>query len=105
MIDLQRLGFGLELTGFYEEELTRAMMHETDGLTDSDECPPVPEARVSQPGDLWLLGPHRLLTFPVPNNEEDDTHTTTAKRREREREREREEERYDRQAYGPPLQF
>lgn len=61
LIDLQRLGFGLELTGFDEQELARAMMHKTEGLTDPDECPPVPEAPVSELGDLWLLGPHRLL--------------------------------------------
>jgi DNA modification methylase len=55
------LGFGLELTGFDEQELASAMMQKTEGLTDPDECPPVPEAPVSKPGDLWLLGPHRLL--------------------------------------------
>jgi len=61
LIDLQRLGFGLELTGFDEQELASSMMQKTDGLTDPDECPPVPEAPVSMLGDLWLLGPHRLL--------------------------------------------
>jgi DNA modification methylase len=61
LIDLQRLGFGLELTGFDEQELARTMMQKTDGLTDPDDCPPVPEAPVSKPGDLWLMGPHRLM--------------------------------------------
>ncbi|HLM98724.1 MAG TPA: ParB N-terminal domain-containing protein, partial [Bryobacteraceae bacterium] len=61
LIDLQRLGFGLELTGFDEQELARAMMQKTDGLTDPDECPLVPDNPVSVLGDLWLLGPHRLL--------------------------------------------
>jgi DNA modification methylase len=61
LIDLQRLGFGLELTGFDEQELASAMLQKSDGLTDPDECPPIPEAPVSRPGDLWLLGPHRLL--------------------------------------------
>jgi len=61
LIDLQRLGFGLELTGFDEQELASAMTQKTDGLTDPDECPPVPEAPVSMAGDLWLMGPHRLL--------------------------------------------
>src|SRR5580693_1834394 len=61
LTDLQRLGFGLELTGFDEQELASAMTQKTDGLTDPDECPPVPDAPVSKPGDLWLLGPHRLL--------------------------------------------
>ena len=61
LIDLQRLGFGLDLTGFDEQELASAMMQKTDGLTDPDEVPPVPESPVSRPGDLWLMGPHRLL--------------------------------------------
>jgi hypothetical protein len=61
LIDLQRLGFGLELTGFDEQELAKAMMQQTDGLTDPDECPPIPVVPVSQLGDLWSMGPHRLL--------------------------------------------
>ncbi len=52
LIDLQRLGFGLELTGFDEQELASAMMQKTDGLTDPDDCPPIPEAPVSKPGDF-----------------------------------------------------
>jgi len=64
LIDLQRLGFGLELTGFDEQELASAMTQRTDGLTDPDDCPAVPEAPVSKLGDLWLLGAskgHRVL--------------------------------------------
>jgi DNA modification methylase len=64
LIDLQRLGFGLELTGFDEQELASAMMQKTDGLTDPDDCPAVPDAPVSRLGDLWLLGAskgHRVL--------------------------------------------
>ena len=40
----ERLGFGLELTGFDEQELASAMLQQTDGLTDPDDCPPVPDA-------------------------------------------------------------
>jgi hypothetical protein len=32
-----------------------------DGLTDPDDVPEVPEEATTQPGDLWLLGEHRLL--------------------------------------------
>ena len=33
-----------------------------DGLTDPDEVPePPPDEAITQPGDLWLLGDHRLL--------------------------------------------
>ena len=31
------------------------------GLTDPDEVPELPEAATTQPGDLWVLGEHRLL--------------------------------------------
>ena len=31
------------------------------GLTDPDEIPAPPEVATTQPGDLWVLGPHRLL--------------------------------------------
>ena len=33
----------------------------SSGLTDPDELPEPPESPVSRPGDLWLLGEHRLL--------------------------------------------
>jgi hypothetical protein len=33
----------------------------TEGLTDPDDAPAAPEHPVSQTGDLWLLGRHRLL--------------------------------------------
>lgn len=31
------------------------------GLTDPDDVPPIPDEPVTKPGDLWLLGEHRLL--------------------------------------------
>jgi len=33
----------------------------TEGLTDPDDVPEVPEEPTTKPGDLWLLGDHRLL--------------------------------------------
>ena len=39
----------------------RPLLHGAEGLTDPDETPEVPADPVSQPGDLWLLGRHRLL--------------------------------------------
>ena len=63
LIDLQRLGFGLELTGFDEDELAKAI-GPVSGLTDPDDCPEPPVVPVTIPGDLWLLGGpkrHRIL--------------------------------------------
>ncbi len=59
--ELQGLGFDLQLTGFGEQELTALLADKTEGLTDPDDVPPLPEHPVSVTGDLWLLGRHRLL--------------------------------------------
>ena len=49
-------GFDLSLTGFGDLELKDIMADRTEGLTDPDDAPAVPEHPVSVPGDLWLLG-------------------------------------------------
>jgi DNA modification methylase len=59
---LQEMNFDLGLLGFDQDEL--AMLLDPgvkDGLCDPDEVPEPPDAAISQPGDLWLLGDHRLL--------------------------------------------
>ena len=51
------------LTGFEGEDLDRllAALDEGDGVTGEDVIPEPPVNPVSRPGDLWLLGDHRLL--------------------------------------------
>ena len=34
---------------------------ETEGLTDPDDVPEVPEEPTTKPGDLWILGDHRVM--------------------------------------------
>jgi DNA modification methylase len=58
--ELQELGFDIGLIGFTDTEIA-ALSENTVGLTDPDETPEVPADPVSIPGDLWLLGKHRLL--------------------------------------------
>jgi len=58
--DLKELGVDLELTGFGDDELER-IMGSGDGLTDPDEAPEVPTTPITEPGDVWILGSHRLL--------------------------------------------
>ena len=56
--------FDLSLTGFDLEEiddLLAAVEPEQAGLTEDDEVPQAPEQPVTRPGDLWILGDHRLL--------------------------------------------
>jgi DNA modification methylase len=60
--DLQTNGFDLTLLGFDEDELLKLLKTEVEeGLTDPDDVPAPPDAAVTQPGDLWILGNHRLL--------------------------------------------
>ena len=59
--ELKLGGFDLSLTGFGDLELKNIMADRNSGLTDPDDAPAVPEHPVSQTGDLWLLGKHRLL--------------------------------------------
>jgi DNA modification methylase len=60
--DLQDLGFDLGLTGFDANEL-RSLTDDgpSIGLTDEDSAPEPPDTPLTRPGDLILLGAHRLL--------------------------------------------
>jgi 16S rRNA G966 N2-methylase RsmD len=59
--DLEAEGFNLELTGFELEEIADLTVDKTEGLTDEDAVPEAPETPVSQIGDVWLMGRHRLM--------------------------------------------
>jgi DNA modification methylase len=61
LADLSAGGFDLALTGFDADELGSLMADPTEGLTDPDEVPEAPVEPVSRPGDVWLLGRHRLV--------------------------------------------
>jgi DNA modification methylase len=60
LAELQDLGFDLGLTGFDEDEIAGFLADPNTGLTDPDDIPPLPETPVTRPGDVWLLGRHRL---------------------------------------------
>jgi site-specific DNA-methyltransferase (adenine-specific) len=60
--DLQELGFDLELTGFDLDEIKELLAPVgAEGLTDPDDAPPLPEHPRTVPGDIWVMGKHRLL--------------------------------------------
>ena len=60
--ELGDAGFDLELTGFTDEEIKALMPVEvTEGLTDPDAAPAVQENPVTVPGDVWIMGKHRLM--------------------------------------------
>jgi DNA modification methylase len=57
-------GFDLGLTGFGSEELDEIFAWADRALGDDaadEEAPEPPDEPVSRPGDLWILGRHRLL--------------------------------------------
>ena len=61
---LQDEGFDLDLTGFDADALAELLTGDepdNEGQTDDDAVPEVSETPVSRPGDVWQLGPHRLL--------------------------------------------
>ena len=61
---LQDNGFDLDLTGFDADALAELLADEEpqiDGRTEDDAIPEMPEEPVSRPGDVWRLGPHRLV--------------------------------------------
>jgi DNA modification methylase len=63
--ELRNEEFNLELIGFSQEEIDDLLDLGEEGgkagLTDDDDAPDVAENPVSQPGDLWILGNHRLM--------------------------------------------
>ncbi len=64
LLDLKAIGFDMNLVGFSQSDLA-AMMAGDGGVMDeaaADEPAPEPPVDpVSRPGDLWIMGEHRLL--------------------------------------------
>jgi len=62
LAELQKMNVDLDVTGFSAEEILRLLEPSTPvGLTDPDDIPEPPDEPTTRPGDLWLLGRHRLL--------------------------------------------
>ncbi len=60
--ELQGMNFDLELLGVSKDDLAKFLDPGVpDGLTDPDEIPEPPDEAITKPGDLWILGDHRLL--------------------------------------------
>lgn len=54
-------GFDLDLVGFSDEELVDIFADPpNEGLQDPDEVPETPAQAVTVPGDVWVLGKHRI---------------------------------------------
>ncbi len=60
--DLKEEDFNIDLIGFTDDELAELFADEpTAGQTDEDEVPEVPETPISVPGDVWVMGKHRVM--------------------------------------------
>lgn len=61
---LQLEGFDLDITGFDADALAELIADDEpdfDGQTDEDAVPEITETSISRPGDVWIMGQHRLL--------------------------------------------
>jgi DNA modification methylase len=60
---LTQSGFDVQITGFCQEELEQLLadLNRQVPAADPDEAPALDEEAVTEPGDLWVLGNHRLL--------------------------------------------
>jgi len=63
---LQEADYDLALTGFDTAEVDALLALDDDA---DEDAPPPPASPVSRPGDLWILGPHRVLCGDATNLE------------------------------------
>lgn len=62
LLALKDVDFDLDVIGFTPDDLSRYLSPGANaGVCDPDEVPEPPDDPVTQPGDLWVLGQHRLL--------------------------------------------
>jgi DNA modification methylase len=73
LAELEKVAFDLDLLGFTPDELQGLLGTPVKlGLTDPDDIPEPPAAALTQSGDLWILGEHRLLCGDASRTEDLD---------------------------------
>jgi DNA modification methylase len=62
LLALQEMNYNLDFTAFSADELQRLLNSDSNaGQADPDDIPEPPDEAITQPGDLVILGKHRLL--------------------------------------------
>ncbi len=62
LADIRDLGFDMDILGFTDSDMSKMLNAiDNEGLTDGDGVPAPPDDAVTQPGDVWILGDHRLM--------------------------------------------
>jgi DNA modification methylase len=73
LLQLQQMNYDLDLTGFPADELMKLLEPAgNEGLTDPDAILEPPDEATTKPGDLWILGKHRLLCGDSSKSEDVD---------------------------------
>jgi len=65
--ELDDLEFDVDLIGFDGDFLANIINDPTEGLTDPDEIPEVPDDPITQEGNVWVLGNHRIICGDATN--------------------------------------
>lgn len=61
LTELTEFGVNMDLTGFTVDEIAELNPKITEGLTDEDAVPELPETPITKLGDVWLLDRHRVM--------------------------------------------
>ena len=67
LAELAQDGVDLELTGFSPEDIDRFIREASRSPRDPDEAPPLPAKPTSRLGEVYELGPHRLVCGDSPD--------------------------------------
>ena len=70
-LDWDKLSEIIDIPNIDFDHFTDKYMRNTEGLTDEDEIPEVTKA-ITKPGDLWLMGEHRVLCGDATKKEDVD---------------------------------
>ena len=73
LADLRDKNFEMDTLGFDEDALENLLQTGTlEGNTDPNDVPEPPDEAITQPGELWILGDHRLLCGDSAKSEDLD---------------------------------